>query len=103
MMNENSPIWARLSPARTELRSPLPDRNAPSDTPSTLPTITSAVNTSTGTQYSSTRYGLICSPTAIKKIAANRSLSGLMRCSTRGPSPDSDTSIPAMNAPSAAE
>ncbi len=30
MMNENSPICARLMPACTEVRVPLPVRNAPS-------------------------------------------------------------------------
>ena len=65
--------------------------------------ITSAVSTSTGNQCTITSRGSIVSPTAIKKIAANRSRSGLTRCSTRAPSPDSDTSMPAMNAPSATE
>src|ERR1041385_8635653 len=37
IMKESSPIWARLSPACTDVRIPLPVRNAPSETPTTFP------------------------------------------------------------------
>src|SRR4029079_165980 len=40
MMNENSPICARLIPAATEVCGRLPDMNAPNDTLVTLPATT---------------------------------------------------------------
>ncbi len=42
-------------------------------------------------------------PTATKKIAPNMSRTGATRCSMVPASPDSATSEPAMNAPSATE
>ena len=42
-------------------------------------------------------------PTETKKIAANMSRTGMSRCSTVCPSPDSEMSMPATKAPSATE
>ena len=103
MMKENSPICARLMPACTEVRVPLPVRNAPSDTAITLPTITTTVRTSTGTQCSAISAGSMSMPTETKKMAANMSRTGATRCSIFFTSPDSATSEPPMNAPSATE
>ncbi len=103
MMKENSPIWARLMPACTEVRVPLPARNAPSETPTTLPTMTTAVSTPTAAQCSAIRPGSMSMPTETKKMAANRSRIGRIRCSTCFSSPDSATSEPARNAPRATE
>jgi hypothetical protein len=103
MMNENSPIWARLIPARSECWTPLPARKPPSDTPAILPTSTATVRTSTGAQCSATSDGSISTPIETKKIAAKMSRSGRISCSTFALSPDSATIIPARKAPSATE
>ena len=103
MMNENSPIWARLIPAWTAVRVPLPARKAPTVTPSTFPPMTRAVKTSTGNQFATMIAGSISIPTETKKMAANRSRIGRTRLATAASSPDSPTSEPAMNAPSATE
>ena len=104
MMNENSPICARLMPACTEVRMPLPVRNAPSDDADDLadddhhrehersPPSARAMSA-----------GSISMPTETKKIAANMSRTGWTRCSICFSSPDSATSEPARNAPSATE
>ena len=102
-MNENSPIWARLMPAWTEMRVPFPVKNAPTDTPSTFPAITRAVNAATCGQWRAMAAGSISIPIDTKKIAANRSRNGATRRATSSSSPDSATSAPAMNAPSATE
>ena len=47
MMNENSPICARLIPDCTERRTPLPATNEPTLTPRTLPHTTTAARIST--------------------------------------------------------
>ena len=103
MMNENSPIWARLMPARIDVGTLYPVRNEAVLTTTTLPTITSSVKTRTATQWSAISAGLINMPTATKKIAANRSRAGWMIFSTVCATPDSAASAPAMNAPSATE
>ena len=103
MMKENSPICARLSPARTEVRIPIPVRKAPSETPTILPTTTVAVSAPTASQWRATSAGSMSMPTETKNTAANTSRTGSTRRSTCFSSPDSATSDPARNAPSAIE
>ena len=102
-MNENSPIWARLMPVWTDVRTPFPVRNAPSPTAADLPTTTRAMNATTATQCRATRPGSMSMPTETKKMAAKRSRTGRTMSSTACASPDSATREPAMNAPSATE
>ncbi len=102
-MNENSPIWARLIPACTEVRTPLAVRNAPRPTATDLPSTTSATSATTATQCCAMSPGSMSIPTDTKKMAANRSRTGRTRASTSCASPDSATSDPAMKAPSATE
>jgi hypothetical protein len=69
-------------PASMERRVPLPDKNAPSDTPTILPTITTSVRAATGAKCATIKLGLIDIPTDTKKIAANMSRTGVTKCST---------------------
>jgi hypothetical protein len=103
MMNENSPICARLIPVCTDVRGELPTRNVPTDTASTLPAITTAVTASTAPQCRMTSAGFSSIPTATKNTATNTSRTGCTRCSTTFSSPDSAISEPAMKAPSTTE
>jgi hypothetical protein len=103
MMNENSPICARVMPAWTEMRTLLPVKKAPTETPMVLPTMTSNDSASTGPQWSTMTAGSSSIPTETKKTAANMSRTGWTRCSMGLASPDSAMSEPAMNAPSATE
>ena len=82
MMNENSPICARLMPACTDVRTPLPVRNAPIDDADQL-----ADDDDHG-QHQHRRQvlarparGSISMPTETKNTAANTSRTGSMRCS----------------------
>ncbi len=102
-MNENSPIWARLIPACRAVRVPAPVRNALTDTAPTLPTSTSSANTSTCGHSRATMPGSINMPTETKNTATNMSRTGSMSRVTARLSPDSATSEPARNAPSATD
>ncbi len=102
-MKENSPIWARLIPAWTDVRMPFPVKTAPSATAADLPSTTRGMNTAIATQCSATSPGSMSMPTETKKIAANRSRTGRTSSSTACASPDSATRDPAMNAPRATE
>ena len=102
-MNENSPICARLIPACTDVRGLNPVRNELIVTNRTLPAITATENASTAPQCCTMMAGSMSMPTEMKKIAANMSRTGMIRCSTTFSSPDSAISEPAMNAPSATE
>jgi hypothetical protein len=68
-----------------------------------FPKITAAVSAAIAPALAGIKPGSISMPTETKKIAANMSRTGAIRCSTCSPSPDSATSDPAMNAPSATE
>ena len=103
MMQENSPICAMLMPACTDVRTGLPVRKAPSETPTTLPTTTMTVSTTMGSQWAAMRAGSISTPTETKKMAAKMSCTGCTRCSMVWPLPLSATREPAMKAPSATE
>ena len=103
MMNENSPICARLMLAAMEVRTPAPVRKAGMETPMILPPITTVERTRMGSQFARTSAGSMSMPTETKNTAANKSRTGSSRCSMRAPSPDSATSDPAMKAPSATE
>src|SRR5438876_8999779 len=78
-MNENSPIWARLSPAWIEVRIPLPVRKAPNETPVTLPSTTAPVRATAPCQWRATSLGSISMPTDTKNTAANTSRTGAVR------------------------
>ncbi len=103
MMNENSPICARLMPACTDVRTLCPVKKLAMDTATTLPTTTSIVNSSTAGQRRSTTIGSNIMPTDTKKMAAKMSRTGATSRSTVFSSPDSAISDPAMNAPNATE
>ena len=103
MMKENSPTCASVIPLCTARPSPFPVRKVLTDTAITLPTITTADSTSTAPQCCTTTLGSMSMPTDTKKIATNRSRTGCTSCSTAFSSPDSETSEPAMKAPSATE
>ena len=103
MMNENSPICARLIPACTEVRVPLPVRKAPNETLTILPRITTRASTSTIAQCAAMTPGSMSSPTETKKMAAKMSRTGCTSRSIASAWPDSATSDPARNAPSATE
>ncbi len=85
MMKENSPIWERVIPALTEVRTPYPARKPPSVTPTILPATTRSVNRTTAIQWRATRSGSISIPTETKNIAANTSRSGSTSRSTSSP------------------
>ena len=76
MMNENSPICARLIPVCMECLRPAPVMNAPAETAIVLPAMTSALSAITATQFSRTSRGSIRDPTETKKIATNMSRTG---------------------------
>ena len=82
MMNENSPICARLMPAWIAVRVPLPVRNAPIATLAILPPTTIPERTTTAPQCFSNSAGSIESPTETKKIATNMSRTGSTSDST---------------------
>ncbi len=103
MMNENSPIWARLNPAFIAVRRPWPARKAPIVTASTFPTMTVSVSTRTAPQCSASALGSMIIPTDTKKIAANMSRTGRTSFSISASCPDSAISEPAMKAPNATE
>ena len=89
MMNANSPVCATLIPARRLSRVPWPVRNAPTPTPSVLPTMSTATSTAITGQWASAIFGSSSMPTATKKMAPNMSRSGRTSCSTTRPAPDS--------------
>ena len=104
MMNENSPICARLMPACTDVRVPLPVRNAPSATPTILPTMTTSVST-THRRPSAARPApgrSACRPRRRRSRRTCRAPAGPGARSCFS-SPDSATSEPARKAPSATE
>ena len=104
MMNENSPICARLMPAWIDVRAPLPVRNAPSaDAHDLADDHRQRSARRSRRQWRTSSAGSISMPTETKNTAANTSRTGWTRCSIACASPDSATSEPAMNAPSATE
>jgi len=102
-MNENSPICARLKPAWMEFLRLRPDTRAPSPELMNLPTIVTAVRSSTVPKCSFNTAGSIIMPTDTKKTAAKRSFTGRSRCSMRLPSRVSARIEPMTKAPSAGE
>ena len=103
IMNENSPIWERLIPACKEVLSGCPEMIAPTATNRVFPKITTNTRMAVGRAYSNKSDGLISIPTEIKKIAPNRSLTGLSRCSIFSAWVVSARIEPIINAPKAAE
>jgi hypothetical protein len=103
MMNENSPICARLIPACTDVRVPFPVRNAAEDTVTILPPTTSTVNAITAPQWATMTLGSSNIPTETKNTAANMSRTGSTSRSSRWRAPESPASDPARKAPSATE
>ena len=77
MMNENSPICARLMLAATEVRIPAPVRKAGIDTPTVLPAITTAERTRMAAQCWRTRPGSMSIPTETM-IRARTSIERMM-------------------------
>ena len=100
-MNENSPICARLAEivkaVETGWRNPRTIPNASTAFPSVMMRIvaTSGPGCSTRTR------GLNSIPTETKNSTANASRRGSVSCAARWLSWDSDSTIPAKNAPSA--
>ena len=105
MMNENSPICARLSPLITVS---VPCNPAESTTPSTmlmshLPTMMSATSAISSPTCEARVTGLTIMPTEAKKMMEKRSLKGMASAATRCESLDPLTTTPARKAPSATE
>ena len=103
MMNENSPIWAMLIPAWTAVRVPNPARKAPTETPTTFPTVTTTTKSSTVGHAATAAAGSSSMPTATKNTAANKSRTGWTTWVTWCPTPDSAIRTPARKAPRATE
>ena len=103
MMNENSPIWARLKPAFTAVLSDWPDKSAPRQQKSERPATVTTASSTTAPRLSSTAKGATSMPTETKNTAPNRSLSGLNRAAMRGACTVPARIDPAMNAPRAEE
>ncbi|CAM5629548.1 hypothetical protein RLIN73S_04637 [Rhodanobacter lindaniclasticus] len=99
--NENSPICAMPSPARSAVRGSCPTTSTPRLQASVLPTITTPAISNAGTAYCHNIAGSIFKPIATKNSAANMSRNGSTRCTTRPALRDSATTAPARNAPSA--
>ena len=83
MMNENSPICARLSPLITEVFSVAPVRRAPNPQNSERPMMATKAMTTMAPRFSVTARGVTSMPTDTKNTAPNRSLMGLNSASTR--------------------
>ena len=103
MMNENSPICPSDSAVCTAVGIPYPATKAPTVTPTSRPTTTTAEKSSTVPAWVQITCGSISIPTETKKIAAKRSRTGSSRCSMILASPDSATSAPPRKAPNATE
>ena len=103
MMKENSPICARLIPARIDVRIPWPARNDQNVTPIMFPARTRARKTTMGIQCRTMSAGSISIPTETKNTAAKPSHIGFTVRATFFSNPDSATRAPAMKAPSATE
>ena len=103
MMNENSPICARLSPLITEVFSVAPDNRAPNPQNSERPMMATKAMTTMAPRFSVTAAGVTSMPTDTKNTAPNRSLMGLNSASTRIACTVPARMDPARNAPSAEE
>ena len=103
MIQANSPICARLNPDLTEVFSVCPDKRTPNVEKQALPTMVTSVMIATGHAYSTSIAGSTNIPTETKKIAPNKSFTGLMICSIRSASTVSASMEPMIKAPRAAE
>jgi hypothetical protein len=101
MTNENSPICASDRPTRADWPRPLPTKNDAIVTASGLTTSTTIVSATIAGAWASRRAGSMVMPTATKNTAANTSRNGRTWSNTSCEWPDSATSTPATNAPSA--
>lgn len=102
-MKPNSPTCPSERPAVTERRGPLPESTPDTETAISCAKTTAAKIRSEVPRWVNATRGSTVMPMDTKKIAANVSRRGLARCSTISPLPDSATSVPAKNAPSATE
>ena len=102
-MKANSPICARLNPDLMEVFNVCPDNKTPNVEKKAFPMIVTSVIMATGHAYSTSIAGLTNMPTETKKIAPNRSFTGLMMCSICSASTVSASIDPMIKAPSAAE
>ena len=82
MTKENSPIWVRLMPACTAVRTGCPARNEPTVTPTDLPTTTTSVSARMSGQSRSALTGSKSMPIDTKKMPVNMSRSGSTSGST---------------------
>ena len=101
MMKENSPIWARLKPARVAFRRSHPPSKAPSELNRTFPVITKNVIQITCPNPSCKKSNLMSMPEEVKKMALNTSRSGPTNRSILFTSRTSASTAPAKNAPKA--
>jgi hypothetical protein len=92
---------AMANPALTAVLGRLPTIIDANETLPILPTTTTVVSAASASQCFPSSYGSTSIPTETKKIAAKMSRTGSIKCSTCTPCPDSATSEPARNAPSA--
>ncbi len=103
MMKENSPICVREKPHWRAVLSGWPDSRTPAVAKKAWPRMTVIVITRMGSQYWAIMAGSTIMPTETKKMAPNRSFTGLTRCSMCSASRVSDRMEPMIKAPKAAE
>ena len=103
MMKANSPICVSEKPHCIAVFSDCPDRSTPVVAKNSWPIMTVRVITTIGSQYCPIMAGSTIIPTDTKKMAPNRSLTGLTRRSMCSASMVSARMEPMMNAPKAAE
>ena len=103
MMKANSPICVSEKPHCIAVFSGCPDRSTPVVAKSSWPRMTVRVMTTMGSQYWPIIAGSTIMPTDTKKMAPNRSFTGLTRRSMCSASMVSARMEPMMKAPKAAE
>ena len=103
IIKANSPICAKLKPDCIDVLSGCPDNKTPNEEKKAFPTIVTNVIRITGHAYCTRTAGSTNIPTETKKIAPNRSFTGLIICSIRSASIVSARIDPIIKAPSAAE
>ena len=103
MMKANSPICVNEKPHCIAVFSDCPERSTPVVANSSWPSMTVRVMTTMGSQYWPIIAGSTIMPTDTKKMAPNRSFTGLTRCSICSASMVSARMEPMIKAPKAAE
>ena len=103
MMKANSPICVKLKPHCMAVFSGWPAKTTPSVPKVACPTMTANVMITMGQAYSTIMAGSTIMPTEVKKMAPNKSLTGVTSRSICSASTVSAKMDPMMKAPKAAE